>query len=52
MEFVKGAPLKGPFSLEETVEYATQILDASGVDLGMKAARAQPPCMSPISVIY
>ena len=28
MEFVKGAPLKGPFSLEKTVEYATQILDA------------------------
>ena len=28
MEFVKGAPLKGPFSLEKTIEYATQILDA------------------------
>jgi predicted Ser/Thr protein kinase len=28
MEFVEGAPLKGPLSLERTVEYATQILDA------------------------
>jgi len=28
MEFVKGAPLQGPYSLEKTVEYATQILDA------------------------
>jgi serine/threonine protein kinase len=28
MEFVEGAPLKGPFTLEKTVEYATQILDA------------------------
>ena len=28
MEFVKGSPLKGPFSVEKTVEYATQILNA------------------------
>jgi len=28
MEFVEGAPLKGPLSLEKTVEYAGQILDA------------------------
>jgi serine/threonine protein kinase len=28
MEFVEGAPLKGPLALERTVEYAGQILDA------------------------
>jgi serine/threonine protein kinase len=28
MEFVEGAPLKGPLPLEKTVEYAGQILDA------------------------
>src|SRR6266852_5354864 len=28
MEFVEGAPLKGPLSLERSVEYAGQILDA------------------------
>jgi serine/threonine protein kinase len=28
MEFVEGAPLKGPLSLEKSVEYAGQILDA------------------------
>src|SRR5271168_3052145 len=28
MEFVEGAPLKGPLSIEKTVEYAAQILDA------------------------
>ncbi len=28
MEFVEGAPLKGPFSPAKTVEYSTQILDA------------------------
>ena len=28
MEFVEGAPLKGPLSLDKTVEYAGQILDA------------------------
>ncbi len=28
MEFVEGAPLKGPLPLEKTVEYAAQILDA------------------------
>ena len=28
MEFVEGSPLKGPLSLEKTVEYAGQILDA------------------------
>jgi eukaryotic-like serine/threonine-protein kinase len=28
MEFVEGAPLKGPLPLQKTVEYAAQILDA------------------------
>src|ERR1039457_313963 len=28
MEFVEGGPLKGPLTLDKTVEYATQILDA------------------------
>ncbi len=28
MEFVEGVPLKGPLTLDKTVEYATQILDA------------------------
>ena len=28
MEFVEGAPLKGPLPLEKTAEYAGQILDA------------------------
>jgi eukaryotic-like serine/threonine-protein kinase len=28
MEFVEGAPLKGPLPIEKTVEYAAQILDA------------------------
>jgi serine/threonine protein kinase len=28
MEFVEGSPLKGPLSLDKTVEYAGQILDA------------------------
>lgn len=28
MEFVEGAPLKGPLPLEKTIEYAAQILDA------------------------
>src|SRR5580658_8651200 len=28
MEFVEGAPIKGPLPLEKTVEYASQILDA------------------------
>ena len=28
MEFVEGAPLKGPLPLEKAVEYAGQILDA------------------------
>jgi serine/threonine-protein kinase len=28
MEFVEGAPLKGPLPIEKTVEYAVQILDA------------------------
>jgi serine/threonine protein kinase len=30
MEFVEGAPLKGPLPLEKTVEYAEEIPDASG----------------------
>src|SRR5258708_2614604 len=29
MEFIEGAPLKGPLPLQEAVEYAAQILDAS-----------------------
>ena len=28
MEFVEGTPLKGPLSLEKTIDYAVQILDA------------------------
>src|SRR5271154_1564095 len=28
MEFVEGAPLKGPLPIEKTVQYAAQILDA------------------------
>ena len=28
MEFVEGAPLKGPLPVEKAVEYAGQILDA------------------------
>ena len=43
MEFVEGAPLKGPLPIEKAVDYAAQILDALGCGVSGKGIYSSRP---------